>query len=91
MLFRSGGNEEKKKRRKISCKYSQPDMKVAPRVFWEDSAGILKSLVDDFLDVTKNYDYFKKETKKGKSPHLERRSEERRVGKECRSRWSPYH
>src|SRR2546429_573394 len=22
---------------------------------------------------------------------LERRSEERRVGKECRSRWSPYH
>ena len=23
--------------------------------------------------------------------HLHRRSEERRVGKECRSRWSPYH
>ena len=23
--------------------------------------------------------------------HLELRSEERRVGKECRSRWSPYH
>src|SRR5215211_8613826 len=23
--------------------------------------------------------------------HLDRRSEERRVGKECRSRWSPYH
>src|SRR5256885_16557831 len=23
--------------------------------------------------------------------HLEDRSEERRVGKECRSRWSPYH
>ena len=23
--------------------------------------------------------------------HLENRSEERRVGKECRSRWSPYH
>src|SRR5688500_1599792 len=23
--------------------------------------------------------------------HLETRSEERRVGKECRSRWSPYH
>ena len=22
---------------------------------------------------------------------VERRSEERRVGKECRSRWSPYH
>src|SRR2546421_1762661 len=24
-------------------------------------------------------------------PHHELRSEERRVGKECRSRWSPYH
>ena len=23
--------------------------------------------------------------------HLPHRSEERRVGKECRSRWSPYH
>ena len=23
--------------------------------------------------------------------HMLRRSEERRVGKECRSRWSPYH
>ena len=25
------------------------------------------------------------------APEAERRSEERRVGKECRSRWSPYH
>src|SRR5258708_39647285 len=25
------------------------------------------------------------------SPHASVRSEERRVGKECRSRWSPYH
>src|SRR5256885_1099160 len=24
-------------------------------------------------------------------PHTDSRSEERRVGKECRSRWSPYH
>src|SRR5260370_20174694 len=23
--------------------------------------------------------------------HIDKRSEERRVGKECRSRWSPYH
>ena len=27
----------------------------------------------------------------GKCFDAERRSEERRVGKECRSRWSPYH
>ena len=28
---------------------------------------------------------------KGKEEPQEARSEERRVGKECRSRWSPYH
>ena len=33
------------------------------------------------LDLQKNYDY---------EPSVDR-SEERRVGKECRSRWSPYH
>ena len=27
----------------------------------------------------------------GKPKVIRRRSEERRVGKECRSRWSPYH
>ena len=27
----------------------------------------------------------------GLAPFLRGRSEERRVGKECRSRWSPYH
>src|SRR2546425_715301 len=26
-----------------------------------------------------------------RKPHVSKRSEERRVGKECRSRWSPYH
>ena len=26
-----------------------------------------------------------------KNEHIQLRSEERRVGKECRSRWSPYH
>ena len=28
---------------------------------------------------------------KPQAPKPEARSEERRVGKECRSRWSPYH
>src|SRR3712207_9086194 len=30
-------------------------------------------------------------TVKGKKYRIYQRSEERRVGKECRSRWSPYH
>src|SRR2546425_6111657 len=29
--------------------------------------------------------------REGASKFLDQRSEERRVGKECRSRWSPYH
>src|SRR5256886_7068529 len=32
-----------------------------------------------------------RDSKRYGSPALEVRSEERRVGKECRSRWSPYH
>ena len=32
-----------------------------------------------------------REEERYKEGHLENRSEERRVGKECRSRWSPYH
>ena len=48
------------------------------------------------LSITKCYiDFVNKILKQGKetykdSNHAER-SEERRVGKECRSRWSPYH
>ena len=46
------------------------------------------------IDVRNNADEVDAETTiVGLSCHLEElfRSEERRVGKECRSRWSPYH
>src|SRR2546430_14414551 len=33
----------------------------------------------------------RRERRRAQTALLERRSEERRVGKECRSRWSPYH
>src|SRR5256885_11823976 len=36
----------------------------------------------------KRFDYVEREAEQSVS---EERSEERRVGKECRSRWSPYH
>ena len=42
-----------------------------------------------------SYSQKEKETallmKLGKVDRFDNRSEERRVGKECRSRWSPYH
>ena len=48
------------------------------------------------VESLKNSDNMEKqqETQTGtlsKNEVLENRSEERRVGKECRSRWSPYH
>ena len=40
-----------------------------------------------FLTVAKEQSF----TKAAEQLHITQRSEERRVGKECRSRWSPYH
>ena len=46
------------------------------------------------INKTKSW-FFEKKNKIDKplisQTHQEKRSEERRVGKECRSRWSPYH
>ena len=47
-------------------------------------SGELKFFYPDY----KNYYYLPKEDC---AMHKSVRSEERRVGKECRSRWSPYH
>ena len=46
--------------------------------------NIVKKIVKEVLLVPKN-------VVTGAWEALDERSEERRVGKECRSRWSPYH
>ena len=43
---------------------------------------------DDILGHEQNKEFLARLLQPGNRPH---RSEERRVGKECRSRWSPYH
>src|SRR2546430_8692482 len=64
--------------------------------------GLAFQIMDDVLDVTSTTSALGKSTGRdavlGKSTYPAllgvdgaRRSEERRVGKECRSRWSPYH
>ena len=51
------------------------------------SGGVFTNLTLDHLDYHKTIEnYFN-----AKRGFFEIRSEERRVGKECRSRWSPYH
>ena len=47
------------------------------------TANLYEDLEIDSIDAIDLIDHIKRKT--------HRRSEERRVGKECRSRWSPYH
>src|SRR4029434_11331296 len=42
-------------------------------------------------DIPKTHTHTRTHTQTHAHTHTHTRSEERRVGKECRSRWSPYH
>ena len=55
-----------------------PDGLAALKSFQEGNRDYLKFLIQEARTVFEHQVDFK-------------RSEERRVGKECRSRWSPYH
>ena len=48
-------------------------------------------LVADYMNEAKKHDLLIAEVGIWKNVFAVNRSEERRVGKECRSRWSPYH
>src|SRR3712207_9379093 len=78
-------------------------MKVSDVDISEDAAKVAQKLgipyhILDLRDEFKNcvIDNFAEEYLQGRTPNPcamcnKYRSEERRVGKECRSRWSPYH
>ena len=59
-------------------------MKLNDRIIWDDMKYIYNNISN--INILKN----KSVLITGASGMLAR-SEERRVGKECRSRWSPYH
>ena len=63
--------------------------------FCDDDLSVLKelSVLMDRYRVERNQDitYAAFHSPLELLSEVERRSEERRVGKECRSRWSPYH
>ena len=50
----------------------------------------IDNLEEEIVSLKAKLSYREKKISKNFSVH-QRRSEERRVGKECRSRWSPYH
>ena len=68
------------------------ELKVQPSVLLEQlkAAGVQKQQPEDTLseqDKTRLLEHLRK----AHGATEAKRSEERRVGKECRSRWSPYH
>ena len=75
----------------IKCEKLEKSM--AELQFSIDAEAFKKAVADVFKKEGKKYAV--PGFRKGKAPRalIEKmyRSEERRVGKECRSRWSPYH
>jgi hypothetical protein len=61
--------------RQLTCKYPQDNK--ANTLFWQESIRVLKSLVDDFLDTQKKYDWFKLHRKEKKNSwHLEKQRQQ---------------
>ena len=59
------------------------------------TAAISACKKDDISEIDRTFEYTRTETQTTSQHETDEqkdtRSEERRVGKECRSRWSPYH
>ena len=56
-------------------------------------ASVSEKTIREWMDAG-NLEYKsigKRKIRKTRKSYIDARSEERRVGKECRSRWSPYH
>ena len=79
--------DEEQERKKPNDKNNYPIVKV--------DAGAISQAIMNLLTNADKYSPAEAEIivnlKKGKKQAAIERSEERRVGKECRSRWSPYH
>ena len=56
--------------------------RISPKEKKEEPVSTVDEYQDAFIKALESYDVRQKKPV---------RSEERRVGKECRSRWSPYH
>src|SRR3989454_1478407 len=73
------------------CSSDLPQALDAPWSWWYDAArggGILGAVGSHLIDLCRFWTGSEVVEVSGRSAT---RSEERRVGKECRSRWSPYH
>src|SRR3712207_1392613 len=80
--------EETNRRREIQVAYNR-EHGIDPKPLQKKIADITDMLAREDADTEQLL--AGRPQGKGKSPVPALRSEERRVGKECRSRWSPYH
>ena len=82
----------RKKRRALLCMLAVPLLALAPRSeeSLPASAAEPAAMPEKYVALTFD-DGPWPETTEQLLDGLAERSEERRVGKECRSRWSPYH
>ena len=69
----------------LACKAA---VKVDEKIY---KGKLREKFIDATGEATTSFLYKKFEPKRFEPRKFEYRSEERRVGKECRSRWSPYH
>src|SRR3712207_9482347 len=82
-LFRSGGKALKCEALPVRNPYCKVDDKFKDTLSMEGREVFkfaVNAMIESINKVLENTEYT-----------LNDRSEERRVGKECRSRWSPYH
>ena len=69
----------------LYARYSGKLLSYFKRMLWSDKELAEDCLHKLFLKIIEKPELF------DTSRNFKTRSEERRVGKECRSRWSPYH
>ena len=72
-----------------ACHSNHPQIQAAYDLIERVTPGYGNQFQLELIDSENGKDVYEIGSQNGKV--LLRRSEERRVGKECRSRWSPYH
>src|ERR1041385_4117773 len=81
--------EERSAKLQVEVKPVHDEGERRRRACGERLKGVVRGVLERFMDALKNAGH--EAAIEDRADSTDARSEERRVGKECRSRWSPYH